>query len=127
MSELADEKAKPVARVCSTRCEDKWQEVLICPNGNTYHCTKTEVQTYVNRQDLLDMAHQYSKRQAQVALENVKKEKVKKPKQTKDDNSLYWTDFQRRLLRGDTPPWKSQTRPSRCGCESLVVWRSQLA
>lgn len=101
MSELADEKAKHVARFCSTRCERKWQDVLRCPHCNTYDFTKTEAHTFVIPRDLMDMAQQYHRRTAQVELENVKKEK--KPTMAKEEHDLYWLDIQRRFVRGETP------------------------
>lgn len=46
IAELADEKARHVVRVCSTRCEHKLQAVLICLACNTHAYTKAEAQSY---------------------------------------------------------------------------------
>ena len=65
IAELDNEKAKDdVALFCSRRCEEKWQEVLICPDCKTYEYTKTTTgpPSYPHPMDLLDMTAQYHKR-----------------------------------------------------------------
>ena len=92
IAELADEKAKDVALFCSTRCEQKWQEVLICPDCNTYEYTKTTgVQSYPSPKEMLDMTAQYLRRQPQVKPQKV---------ENTEESRLYWAEFQRQILRG---------------------------
>ena len=98
ISELADEKVKDVKIFCSRKCEEKWQEVLICPDCNTYDYTKTTgVQSYPSPKDLMDMTKQYQLRSLQEEM--MPKEKVKHT----DESRLYWAEFQRQILRGETP------------------------
>ena len=102
ISELVDEKAKDVVKFCSRRCEQKWQEVLICPDCNTYEYTiSTGAQSYPSPADLMDMTAQYVRRQAQAqAQAQVERQKVKNT----EESALYWAEFQRRLSRGEKPP-----------------------
>ena len=64
IAELANEKAKDTALFCSRKCENKWQEVLICPDCNTFEYTKTTLspQSYPSPKAMLDMTAQYRRR-----------------------------------------------------------------
>ena len=97
ISELANEKADDVALCCSCKCEEKWQEVLICPDCNTYEYTKTTTgpQSYPNPRDLLDMTRRYQLRllqQSQIPGLWVKKEEAGDKPSVK-----LWTREPRRL------------------------------
>jgi hypothetical protein len=98
ISGIADEKAKDVKIFCSRKCEEKWQEVLICPDCNTCDYTKTTgVQSYPSQKALMDMTTQYQSRLLQADM--IPKEKAKNT----DESRLYWAEFQRQILRGETP------------------------
>ena len=74
ISGIADEKAKDVKIFCSRKCEQKWQEVLICPDCNTCDYTKTTgVQSYPSPKELLDMTAQYQLRLLQTDMMPKKK------------------------------------------------------
>jgi len=74
ISGIADEKAKDVKIFCSRKCEQKWQEVLICPDCNTYEYTMTTgVQSYPSPKELLDMTAQYQLRLLQTDMMPKKK------------------------------------------------------
>ena len=139
ISELADEKVKDVKIFCSRKCEEKWQEVLICPDCNTCDYTKTTgVQSYPSPKALMDMTTQYQSRLLQADM--IPKEKVKNT----DESRLYWAEFQRQILRGETPsagrevvpekPIKMWTREPRrvnvaicVTCSSTMLPRNPLA
>jgi len=69
IAELANEKAKDTALFCSHKCENKWQEVLICPDCNTFEYTKTSLSSYPSSKAMLDMTAQYHRRLLQTELE----------------------------------------------------------
>ena len=96
ISELTNEKAKHVEIFCSLRCERKWQEVLICPDCNTYDFTKTTgPPSYPSPKEMLDMTAQYLQRQS-----------LKKPQKVEntEESRMEWAAFQRAILRGDDAP-----------------------
>lgn len=74
ISELANEKVKDVKIFCSLKCEEKWQEVLICPDCNTYDYTMTTgVQSYPSPKELMDMTRQFQQRMLQADMMPKKK------------------------------------------------------
>jgi hypothetical protein len=99
VSELANEKAKNVTLFCSTICEQKWQEVLICPDCGTFDFTNTTgPQSYPSPKEMLDISAQYLKRQLQAPPKKV---------ENTEESRMYWAAFQRAILRGefiDPPP-----------------------
>ena len=95
ISELTNEKAKHVEIFCSLRCERKWQEVLICPDCNTYDFTKTTgPPSYPSPKEMLDMTKQYLQRQSQAPPKTV---------ENTEESRMEWAAFQRAILRGDAP------------------------
>ena len=70
ISKLDNDKDKDVAICCSRKCEEKWQEVLICPDCNTDEYTKTTgVQSYPSLKVMWDQLSQYHLRLLQKSTE----------------------------------------------------------
>ena len=84
-----------MAIFCSTICEQKWQEVLICPDCGTFDFTNTTgPQSYPSPKEMLDMSAQYLRRQPLVEPQKV---------ENTEESRMYWAAFQRAILRGDAP------------------------
>ena len=96
ISGIADEKANDVKIFCSRKCEEKWQEVLICLDCNTYEYTMTTgVQSYPSPKELLDMTAQYQLRLLQADM--MPKKKFENPEEIVPEPIKVWTREPRRV------------------------------